>query len=65
MEDPIKMDYLGVPLFLETPIWKTTTLGHLERFLPQNHLPKEGVTRNHNFPFVVVQLNDPKCEPRD
>jgi len=22
MENPIKMDDLGVPLFLETPIWK-------------------------------------------
>ena len=24
MENPIKMDELGVPLFLETPIWNIT-----------------------------------------
>ena len=27
MENPIKIDDLGVPLFLETPIWKMTLLG--------------------------------------
>ena len=26
MENPIKIDYLGVPLFLETPIWNLKTL---------------------------------------
>ena len=29
MENPIKMDDLRVPLFLETSIWENMLLGHL------------------------------------
>ena len=37
MENPIKMDDLGVPLFLETPIYSDQ--GHKSRVLLQNILP--------------------------
>ena len=37
MENPIKMDDLGVPLFLETPIyppWKLTSMGLFTTIVP-------------------------------
>ena len=37
MENPIKMDDLGVPLFLETPIYSDQS--HKSRVLLQNILP--------------------------
>ncbi len=30
MENPINIDDLGVPLFLETPLWYVPTLGKLQ-----------------------------------
>ena len=30
MENPIKIDDLGVPLFLETPIWDTVVFVHIK-----------------------------------
>ena len=35
MEDPIKMDDFGVPLFLETPLWIITEYSILQ-LLPSN-----------------------------
>ena len=33
MENPIKIDDLGVPLFLETPMWTNTQIIHETKFL--------------------------------
>ena len=33
MENPIKMDDLGVPIFLETPIWPCNTVGAMGHIL--------------------------------
>ena len=32
MENPIKMDDLGVPLLLETPIYKYTNITYIHKF---------------------------------
>ena len=47
MENPIKMDNLGVPLFLETPRWTKC-----KRFLPMGFITNRS---NHTF-FVFVFL---------
>ena len=40
MENPINMDDLGVPLFLETPIWFFGDLNRLTFFNLANHQGK-------------------------
>ena len=41
MENPIKMDDLGVPPFLETSIWQVlSNYGHISWHDPHTHHPK-------------------------
>ena len=71
MENPIKMDDLGVPIFLETPIWPCNTVGAMGHILytlkkDQNtsraihdlkttHV-KEPTTNNHPATLLKLQI---------
>ena len=44
MEIPIKMDDLGVPLFLETPIWMVMVFGGIPAGMKQNGTIQEEVS---------------------
>ena len=44
MENPIKMDNLGIPLFSETPRW--WQLNYFSPLYEGQHLPKQGLKSN-------------------
>ena len=50
MENPIKMDDLGVPIFLETPIWNFWSLNLVPHKKKQQSLPiKNDRFFSHDF----------------
>ena len=69
MQNPIKMDDLGVPLFLETPICFSSQQGTVlflgfwtQSFLPRTYYSECKVHRSHTL-FIELLLGlHPNCE---
>ena len=51
MENPIKMDDLGVPRFLETPIWDKVLLGQTAQDFFQRSSHSKPLTFSHGKTF--------------
>ena len=72
MENPIKMDDLGVPLFLETPIWLQKVSNHPLEFLSLNSvllqylnswrvsIPSKSV-QNKSIILATLEIKFNKC----
>ena len=66
MENPIKMDDLGVPLFLETPIYSRLYRWYKFRVLPQKLFPRmfhlsHEKKQHDDFPVCWLFTGDPYC----